>query len=106
MLGTENGLFAVAILWLTCELLKRGWLTNPGRFSNTEEVVIGICLGALFLIRPETAPYAGIMYGYRLVITSRDRRTCMMDLSRGIFAFLGFSSLPGPLFAPIGYILV
>ncbi len=93
--GTESSWFAAGILLLTYGMLKRGWLIEPTRFSLIEEVLLGICFGLLFLIRPEAAPYAGIIYIYRLVTTSGDRHTFIMSFKQGIGAFVGFALVAG-----------
>ena len=96
--GCENSWFAAGLLCLTHELLRRDWLTLPGSFSKSGEFVTGVLFGCLFLFRPEAAPYAFILYTYRIVCSRHDRLLFKTALNRGVVAIAGFAAVSGAFF--------
>lgn len=99
-IGTENSWFAAGVLGWTYWALSGTWLAAPERLSLSKEFLSGVVLGALFWIRPEAAPFAAIVYGYRVIMIIRvhSRTAWIASLWRGIAALGGFSLVAGLLF--------
>lgn len=74
MLGSENAFFGALILSWTLFAIRWGWLSEtPPTLGR--DCVLGLLMGAIFWIRPETIPFGGIAWIIRsgLQIT-RQRR--------------------------------